>query len=91
MVITSITIIQFFQTTGTILVISFIITPVASAYLITNKLYEMIIMSSLLTIIADGIGFLAAQHYNSSIPGSIAVANGIILFIMIHADSYIKK
>ena len=82
MVMTSITIVQAFQTTGTILVISFIITPAATAYLLTKKLSEMIILSCLLTTIAVGCGFLFAHCYNSSIAGSIAVANGILFFII---------
>lgn len=81
MIITSITIINAFQTTGTILVISFIITPPATAYLITKKLDEMIIASCLLSIVGVGIGFIIAHHYNSSIAGSIALANGCIFFI----------
>lgn len=81
MIITSITIINAFQTTGTILVISFIITPPATAYLITKKLDEMIIASCLLSILGVGIGFIIAHYYNSSIAGSIALANGCIFFI----------
>lgn len=81
MVITSMTIIQAFQTTGTILVISFIVTPASTAYLLTKKLDEMIILSCLLSIIAVGFGFLCAHTYNSSIAGSIALANGCIFFI----------
>lgn len=83
MIITSITIINAFQTTGTILVISFIITPPATAYIITKQLTEMILVSCLLSILGVGIGFIIAHHYNSSIAGSIALADGCIFFITI--------
>ena len=81
MLLTSITIIQAFHTTGTILVISFIVTPAATAYLITQKLHQMIILSCLLSIIAVLAGFLIAHHLDSSIAGSISLANGLIFFI----------
>lgn len=87
-IITSITIVQAFHITGTILVISFIITPAATGYLITKKLHEMIILSCFLTTIAVGLGFLYAHHYNSSIAGSIAVANGILFFMTIYATKF---
>lgn len=78
MVLTSITIVQAFHTTGTILVISFIVTPAATAFLLTKKLHEMIILSSLLAMIAVLLGFLIAHYYNISIAGSITLANGLI-------------
>jgi len=91
MVITSITIVQAFQITGTILVISFIITPAATAYLLTKKLHEMIFISCMLTTIAVGCGFLFAHYYNSSIAGSIAVANGILFFIIMFTKTFTKE
>lgn len=81
MILTSITIIQAFHTTGTILVISFIITPAATAYLLTKKLHEMIFISCLLAIIAVLAGFLIAQTLDTSIAGSITLANGFIFCI----------
>ena len=83
MLLTSITIIQAFHTTGTILIISFIITPAATAYLMTQKLYEMIIVSCLMAIIAVLCGFLIAHTFDTSIAGAITLANGIIFFIVI--------
>ena len=82
MVLTSITIIQAFHTTGTILVISFIITPAATAYLLTKKLHEMILLSCLLAIIAVLAGFLIAHLLDTSIAGSITLANGLLFFLV---------
>ena len=78
MILTSITIVQAFHTTGTILVISFIVTPAATAYLVIKKLHEMIFISCLLAVIAVLCGFLIAHVCNSSIAGSITIANGLI-------------
>ncbi len=81
MLLTSVTIVQAFHTTGTILVISFIITPAATAYFISTKLHEMIILSCLLTIIAVLAGFLLAHHLDSSIAGCISLSNGLLFFM----------
>jgi len=88
MVLTSITIVQAFHTTGTILVISFIITPAATAYLLTKKLHEMIILSCLLTTIAVLAGFLIAQAYDTSIASAITVTNGTIFFAIMTYQTY---
>lgn len=83
-IVTSITIIQAFQTTGTILVISLIVTPASTAFLLTKKLYEMIVLSCLLAVIAVLAGFLCAHFCDTSIAGSIALANGLLfLFVMV--------
>ena len=82
MLLTSITIVQAFHTTGTILVISFIVTPAATAFLLTKKLHEMIILSCLLAIIGVLAGFLIAHGLDSSIAGSITLANGLIFLLV---------
>lgn len=85
MILTSITIVQAFHTTGTILVISFIITPAATAFLMNQKLIHIIISSCLLAIIGVLAGFLFAQIFDTSIAASITVMNGIIFFyIFLH-------
>lgn len=90
MVLTSITIIQAFHTTGTILVISFIVTPAATAFLINKKLLHMITASCFITTIAVLAGFLCAHLYDVSIAGSIASMNGLIFFIVM-LQQYCKK
>ncbi len=82
MILTSMTIIQAFHVTGTILVISCIVTPAATAFLLTKKLHEMMITSCLLSIIAVLAGFLCAHIFDTSIAGSIALMNGLIFFIV---------
>lgn len=78
MTLTSISVIGAFHTAGTILVVALIIIPPASAYLITCKLHEMIILSCIISLIAATCGYAFAHMYNSSIAGSIAATNGCI-------------
>jgi manganese/zinc/iron transport system permease protein len=86
MMLMSMTIIQAFYVSGTILVISFIITPAASAFLLTKKLHEMIITSCLLAIIAVLAGFLLAHYFDTSIAGSITLINGLLFFVVMIAQ-----
>jgi manganese/zinc/iron transport system permease protein len=71
-----------FHTAGTILVIALIIIPPATAYLMTHSLYEMILLSCLVSLITATHGYLYAHIFNSSIAGSIATCNGILFGII---------
>jgi manganese/zinc/iron transport system permease protein len=76
--ITSITCVGSFDAVGAILVVSFIITPPASAYLITDRLGKMIFISFLLGILSAVAGYWSARYFNVSISGSMATASGLI-------------
>lgn len=89
-ILTSITIVQAFHVTGTILVISFMITPAATAFLINKKLLHMIIASCCIATIGVLSGFLCAHLSDVSIAGSIASMNGLIFFIVM-LQQYCKK
>lgn len=83
MALTSLTIVGSFNTAGSILVIAFMIIPPATAFLITNHIKEMIVMSSLFALLSAITGCLLAHTINASITGSIATTNGLIFFIVI--------
>ncbi len=78
MTLTTITILQAFYVTGSILVISLMITPCATAFLLTYNIKQMITLSCLLAIIATLAGFLLAHMLDSSIAGSISCMNGLL-------------
>ena len=81
MIIVSITIVSSFESVGTILVISFIVIPAATSYIIVNKLEKMLIMSSIFSISSSILGYYFAVLINGSISGSISTISGIIFFI----------
>ncbi len=91
MALTSITIVGAFNTAGSILVIAFMIIPPAAAFLITNHIKEMMVMSSLFALLSAVTGCLLAHLINASITGAIATTNGIIFFIIFLLTSFRSK
>ena len=79
----SITIVGSYEAVGIILVVSFMIVPPATAYLLTSSVNEMIYVSSMIAISGSVLGFFFGWFMNISIPGSIAVTLGIIFLITI--------
>jgi manganese/zinc/iron transport system permease protein len=74
----SITAVGAFDAVGSILVVALMITPPATAYLLTNRLYLMIIASLLIGILSAIAGCLAAFALDYiSIAGAMATASGI--------------
>ena len=81
MTLTSFTTVVAFEAVGAILVISFLIAPAASAYLISKNLKTMILLSVAYSIINSILGFVFAMYYNLSMSGMTATVAGITFFI----------
>lgn len=78
MTLSSLTTVVAFDAVGAILVVSFLITPAATSYLVTKNLKNMIIVAILFSIINSVIGFLLGMYYNLSISGMTATVSGVI-------------
>lgn len=88
MTITSITAVGAFDIVGSIVVVALMITPPATAFLLTERLSQMIIFSILLASTASISGCLFANMFDVSIAGSIATMCGIIfLFTLFGAPN----
>ena len=81
MSLTSFTTVVAFEAVGAILVISFLIAPASSAYLISKNLRTMIIISVLYSILNSILGFVLALYYNISMSVMSATIAGITFFI----------
>ena len=81
MSLTSFTTVVAFEAVGAILVISFLIAPASSAYLISKNLRMMIIISVLYSILNSILGFVLALYYNLSMSGMSATIAGVTFFI----------
>lgn len=82
MIMTCISIVAAFECAGAILVVAFMITAPATAYLITNRLTHMLIVSVMIGMIGAVSGCILAHLCNISIAGSIATMNGFWFFII---------
>jgi len=70
-----------FEAVGAILVIAFLTVPPATAFLLTNRLSRMFVVSVLISIITATIGYGVAILFNASIAGSMATVSGLLFGI----------
>lgn len=69
------------QTVGTILVVAMLVTPAATAYLLTDKLSTMIVIASSLGAISAVIGLFFSYSYNLA-SGATIVLTTVVFFII---------
>lgn len=81
MTITCITILGAFEAAGAVLVVAFIITPPATAYIITKRISHMIVIGILMSILGALLGCLFANGTQTSIAGSIATMYSVLFCI----------
>lgn len=74
---TSLTTIASFESVGAILVLALLTVPPATAYLLTDRLSRMLLLSVLFAIASAIGGYFFALWINSSIAGAMAVFAGI--------------
>lgn len=81
MILVSTTAVAAFDVVGAILVISYLIVPGASAYLISNKLRNVLILSVVYAVFNSIIGYYLALIFNVNISGMCALVTGITFMI----------
>jgi len=69
------------QTVGVVLVVAMLITPAATAYLLTNRFWVMILLSTLFGSLSSVIGLYISFEYNLS-SGAVIVLAATTLFII---------
>lgn len=82
MSISSITVVGAFDAVGAILVVALMIAPAAIAYLLTEDLKKMIVLSMLFGVVAAIGGYWVANWLDASISGSIATTLGLLFLII---------
>ncbi|WLR52748.1 metal ABC transporter permease [Bacillus tianshenii] len=74
----SLTTVASFDSVGAILVVAMLIVPGATAYLLTDKLYLMLLLSAVTGVLSAVIGYYTATVFNVSIAGAMATIAGLI-------------
>jgi manganese/zinc/iron transport system permease protein len=86
MAITALSAVAACHVVGSIVVVALMITPPAGAYLLTERVFPMLMVSIFIGICASLCGYGAAQYADVSIAGSIAAVNGLFfLWILFFA------
>jgi manganese/zinc/iron transport system permease protein len=81
MTMISFTAVASFDAVGAILVVAMLITPAASAYLWTNRLAIMMLLSCAFGVLSAFLGYCLALRLDTSISGSMAFASGLVFLI----------
>ena len=81
MSLVSVTTVASFDAVGAIMVVAMLITPAASAYLWTDRLSVMLVLSSVFGVISAIVGYYIAVWLDTSISGSMAFATGLLFII----------
>ncbi|GIO27305.1 metal ABC transporter permease [Ornithinibacillus bavariensis] len=81
MSLVSITTVASFDAVGAIMVVAMLITPAAAAYLWTDKLSVMLLLSALFGVVSAVAGYYIAAWIDTSISASMAFATGIVFLI----------
>lgn len=77
----SLTTVISFESVGAILVVAFLVVPPAAAYLLTNELKKMLLITALFAILSSIGGYYLAVWVNGSIAGAMATVAGFIFFL----------
>ena len=85
MTLTSITAVAAFDIVGSIVVVALMITPAATAYLLTNKLSVMLWLSGGFGLLSAVLGYSVAHLADVSIAGCIATMSGVLFLVALLA------
>jgi manganese/zinc/iron transport system permease protein len=83
MTLVSVTAVSSFEAVGSVLVVALMITPPAAAYLLTDRLPVMIVLSAALAIVSAVAGYFLARFLDVSIAGSMATMSGVVFALVL--------
>lgn len=82
MTVSSVTVVGAFDAVGAILVVALMIAPAASAYLLTNDLKKMLVLSCVFGVFSAISGYWMANILDASIAGSMTTMLGIVFLLV---------
>ncbi|MFQ5498076.1 MAG: metal ABC transporter permease [Candidatus Zixiibacteriota bacterium] len=95
MTMVSMTVVAAFESVGAILVVAMLIIPGATAYLLSNRLIFVLLLSVLVGSACAVLGFIGATYFDTSIAGFMAVSGGLLFVLTLTGVSvarlYVRK
>ncbi|MBU5048788.1 metal ABC transporter permease [Staphylococcus aureus] len=79
------------QTVGIILVVALLITPASTAFLISKKLYSMMIIASLISVISSIVGLYYSYIYNIPSGATIVLCTFVIYNITLFFTKFTNR
>lgn len=81
MILLSATIVAALRSVGVIMAVAMLITPAAVAYQLTNRLWVMLVVSTVAGALSAGVGMFLAFQFNNP-PGPMMVVVATVLFLL---------
>lgn len=89
LLLTSTTAVAAFDAVGAVLFIAFVIVPPSAAYLLTDRLWKMLLYASFISIASSILGYYAALAWDVSIGGMMALmTGGFLLLAFLFSPNY---
>jgi manganese/zinc/iron transport system permease protein len=89
MTLVSVTTVASFEVVGSILVVAMLIVPASTAYLLTDHLGVMVVLSAAIGVLAAVLGYWAGMYWDTSISGMMTVvAGGMFALTVLFAPQY---
>jgi manganese/zinc/iron transport system permease protein len=89
MTLVSVTTVASFEAVGSILVVAMLIVPASTAYLLTDRLGPMVVLSAAIGVLAAVLGYGAGMYWDTSISGMMTVAaGGLFTLTVLFAPQY---
>jgi manganese/zinc/iron transport system permease protein len=82
MAMVSVTAVGAFDAVGAVLVVALMVTPAAAAYLLTDNLRKMLLLSVLIAVLSALGGYWLARLLNANIAGAMATMTGAIFVLV---------
>lgn len=79
--LTSITAVTAFDSVGAVLLVAFVIVPPATAYLLTDKLWRMLVYGVIISMLSSLLGYILAVVFDVSIGGMMVCVSGAFLLL----------
>ncbi|HCG2534758.1 TPA: metal ABC transporter permease [Staphylococcus aureus] len=79
------------QTVGIILVVALLITPASTAFLISKKLYSMMLIASLISVISSIVGLYYSYIYNIPSGATIVLCTFVIYIITLFFTKFTNR
>ncbi len=87
--LTSVTAVTAFDSVGAVLLVAFVIVPPATAYLLTDKLWRMLLYGVLISLGSSLLGYILAVVFDVSIGGMmVCVTGALLLAAFLFSPSY---
>lgn len=88
MLLVSVTTVMSFESVGAILVVGLLSIPPATAFLISEKLNKLLVLSCVFSTVACVFGILGSIYFDVTMSSSIVVVSGV-LFVLVWLIKYI--